>query len=158
VAKYLKGILIMPGIARTGENVGANIEYFTCYTLIDISDTGVFDPAGGPSYEQAQNLNALLQAISLGSQPILASVEKLTAADVADFAFGSDFSGAHNVWILRFASERVGSITVDSLIRDVDGLPVYDDLDETATFESASVFETDDPTQKNIYFIRNDNL
>lgn len=147
----------MPGIARTGENVGANIEYFTCYTLIDITDTGIFDPAGGSAYEQAQNLNALLQAISLGSQPILASVEKLVAADTADFTFGTDFTGAHNVWILRFASERVGSITVDSLIRDVDGLPVYDDLDETATFD-ASVFETGDAAQRNIYFIRNDNL
>lgn len=147
----------MPGIARTGENVGANIEYFTCYTLIDISDTGVFNPVAGPAYEQAQNLNALMQAISLGSQPILASVEKLVAADTADFNFGTDFTGEHNVWILRFASERVGSITIDSLIRDIDGLPVYDDLDETATFD-ASVFETGDAQQRNIYFVRNDNL
>ncbi len=147
----------MPGLARTGENVGANIEYFTCYTLIDISDAGVFDPAAGSTYEQSQNLNALLQAISLGSQPILASVEKLIAADTADFNFGSDFTGEHNVWILRFASERVGSITVESLIRDIDGLPVYDDLDETATFD-ASVFETGSNSQRNIYFVRNDNL
>lgn len=147
----------MPGIARTGENVGANIEYFTCYTLIDISDTGVFNPVAGPAYEQAQNLNALMQAISLGSQPILASVEKLVAADAADFAFGTDFTGEHNVWILRFASERVGSITISTLVRDIDGLPVYDDLDETATFD-ASVFETGDEQQKNIYFVRNDNL
>ncbi len=147
----------MPGLARTGENVGANIEYFTCYTLIDITDSGVFDPVAGSAYEQSQNLNALLQAISLGSQPILASVEKLVAADAADFNFGSDFTGEHNVWILRFASERVGSITIESLVRDIDGLPVYDDLDETATFD-ASVFETGNNAQRNIYFVRNDNL
>ncbi len=147
----------MPGIARTGENVGANIEYFTCYTLIDITDTGIFDPTAGTVYEQAQNLNALLQAISLGSQPILASVEKLTAEDTADFNFGSDFTGAHNIWILRFASERVGSITISTLTRDIDGLPAYDDLDETATFDD-NVFVTGDTDQRNIYFIRNDNL
>jgi len=147
----------MPSLARTGENVGANIEYFTCYTLVDITDTGIFDPSSGSPYEQAQNLNALLQAISLGSQPILASVEKLIAADLSEFEFGIDFSGDHTVWILRFASERVGSITVNTLIRDIDGLPIYDDLDETATF-SSTVFETNDSEEKNIYFVRNDNL
>ena len=61
----------MPALARTGENIGANIEYFTCYTLVDITDTGIFDPHLGSDYEQAQNLNSLLQAISLGSQPVL---------------------------------------------------------------------------------------
>jgi hypothetical protein len=147
----------MQATARTGEYIGGNIEYFTCYTLVDISDTGIYDPTSGQAYEQAQNLNALLQAISLGSQPILTSVEKLTAADMDDFEFGSDFTGTHNMWVLRFASERVGSITVNTLVRDVDGLPVYDDLDETATFDS-NVFETNESTQTNIYFVRNDNL
>jgi hypothetical protein len=147
----------MQATARTGEYIGGNIEYFTCYTLIDISDSGIYDPTAGQAYEQAQNLNALLQAISLGSQPILTSVEKLTAADMDDFDFGSDFTGTHNMWVLRFASERVGSITVNTLVRDIDGLPVYDDLDETATFDS-NVFETNNVTQTNIYFVRNDNL
>jgi len=145
------------GTGRTGEYIGGNIEYFTAFTLVDIADTGVFDPVAGSAYEQAQNLNALLQAISLGSQPILTSVEKLVAADMDDFEFGTDFTGTHNVWVLRFANERVGSITVDTLVRDIDGLPVYDDLDETAVFDN-NVFETGDATQKNVYFIRNDNL
>jgi len=142
---------------RTGEVIGGNIEFFSCYTLVDITDTGVYDPNAGTTYEQAQNLNALLQAISLGSQPIMSSVEKIVAADVVDYDFGSDFTGNHNMWVLRFASERVGSITVASLVRDIDGLPVYDDLDETAVFD-ANVFETGTEDQRNIYFIRNDNL
>ena len=144
-------------VGRTGEVVGGNIEFFSCYTLVDITDTGVYDPNAGTAYEQAQNLNSLLQAISLGSQPIMSSVEKIVAADIDDYDFGSDFTGNHNMWVLRFASERVGAITVDSLIRDIDGLPAYDDLDETAVFD-ANVFETNDSTQTNIYFIRNDNL
>jgi hypothetical protein len=142
---------------RTGEVIGGNIEYFTCYTLVDITDSGVYDPTAGNSYEQAQNLNVLLQAISLGSQPILSSVEKIVATDLADYDFGSDFTGNQNVWILRFASERVGSITTTSLVRDIDGLPVYDDLEETAVFDT-NVFETNAADQKNIYFYRNDNL
>ncbi len=143
--------------ARTGEYIGGNIEYFTCYTLVDITDTGIFDPTAGTQYEQAQNLNVLLQAISLGSQPILTSVEKLVAEDTSEFEFGTDFTGNHNIWILRFASERAGSITVATLTRDIDGLPVYDDLEETATFDG-NVFETGDSAQLNIYFVRNDNL
>lgn len=143
--------------ARTGEFIGGNIEYFTCYTLIDITDTGVYDPTQGVAYEQAQNLNALLQAISLGSQPTLSSVEKLTAVDLVDYEFGTDFEGNHNIWILRFASERVGAITVTTLVRDIAGLPLYDDLEETAVFDD-NVFETVDPAKKNIYFVRNDNL
>ena len=142
---------------RTGEVIGGNIEYFTCYTLVDITDSGIYDPTAGNSYEHAQNLNALLQAISLGSQPILSSVEKIVAANVADYDFGSDFTGNHNTWILRFASERVGSITTTSLVRDIDGLPIYDDLEETAVFDT-NVFETNAADQKNIYFYRNDNL
>lgn len=142
---------------RTGEVIGGNIEFFSCYTLVDITDTGIYDPNSGSSYEQAQNLNALLQAISLGSQPIMSSVEKITAADMADYDFGSDFTDNHNMWVLRFASERVGSITVASLVRDIDGLPVYDNLDETATFDN-NVFETGSSDQLNIYFVRNDNL
>jgi hypothetical protein len=143
--------------ARTGEFVGSNIEFFSCYTLVDITDTGVYDPNQTTSYEQAQNLNTLLQAISLGSQPMLSSVEKLTAVDLSEFFFGDDFTGNQNVWILRFASERVGSITADTLVRDVDGLPIYADLEETATFDN-DLFVTGNDDSKNIYFVRNDNL
>jgi hypothetical protein len=144
-------------VGRTGEVIGGNIEFFSCYTLVDITDTGVYDPNSGTAYEQAQNLNALLQAISLGSQPIMSSVEKIVAADMEDYDFGDNFTGNHTMWVLRFASERVGAITVESLIRDVDGLPIYDDLDETAVFDT-NVFETGSNDQCNIYFYRNDNL
>jgi hypothetical protein len=81
----------------------------------------------------------------------------LVAANVADFEFGGDFTGEHNLWILRFASERIGTITVANLIRDIDGLPVYTDLDETAVFDT-DVFETNTSAQRNTYFFRNDNL
>lgn len=143
--------------ATTGENVSGNIEYFTCYTLVDITDTGVYDPTKGKVYEQAQNLNALLQIIGLSSQPVLSSVEKLTAVDLSEFEFGSDFTGDHNVWILRFASERAGTVTIANLVRDVAGMPVYEDLDETAVFEE-NVFTSTADSQLNVYFMENDNL
>jgi hypothetical protein len=144
-------------LARTGEFLGSNIEFFTCYTLVDITDTGVYDPAAGTQYEQAQNLNMLLQAISLGSQPTLSSVEKLIAVDSGDFSFGTSYTGLQTVWVLRFASERMGSITVNSLVRDINGLPAYVGLDDTANIANG-VFETANAVSKNTYFVRNDNL
>lgn len=144
-------------LARTGEFLGSNLEFFTVYTLVDITDTGVYDPNNTEEFEQAQNLNMLLQAISLGSQPTLSSVEILENVDIGEFEFGSNFTGNHNLWILRFASERAGSITINSLVRDVNGLPVYTDLNETATFLN-NVFETTNVNEMNIYFVRNDNL
>lgn len=142
---------------RTGEVVGSNTEFFTCVTLVDITDTGTYNQDAGKKYEQAQNLNALLQAISLGSQPTLSSIEIIENASMADYEFGSTFTGTNTVWVLRFASERVGSITIDTLNRDIDGIPLYDQLDETAAFVS-NVFETTSPINNNIYFIRNDTL
>ena len=76
---------------------------------------------------------------------------------MADYEFGSNFTANHTIWVLRFVSERVGSITTGTLIRDIDGLPLYTNLDETATF-SPEVFETQDSVTKNVYFVRNDNL
>lgn len=143
--------------SRTGEVIGANIEFFTCVTLVDITDTGIYDHAAGKEYEQAQNLNALLQAISLGSQPTMSSIEKIENASMSDYEFGSSFTSDNTVWVLRFASERSGSITIGNLQRDIDGIPIYDELDETATFVS-NVFETNSATHTNIYFVRNDTL
>ena len=77
--------------------------------------------------------------------------------NLVDFDFGSSFIGDHNVWILRFASERMGTTTAAGLVRDLDGLPVYDNLDETVTLTSA-VVDTTGATTLNTYFVRNDNL
>jgi hypothetical protein len=139
------------GIQRPGEFLTGNIEYFTCYTLVDITDTGIYDPTSGKPYEQAQNLNSLMQAISLSSQPILSSVEKLLAVDLSTYNFGSNFTGAQTVWILRFATEHVGAVTIPKLKINIEGIPVYNDLDETAVFDS-EIFETTSSTNCNIYF------
>ena len=50
---------------RPGENLTGNIEFFTCLTLVDITDTGNSNPAGGDPYEQAQNLNSLLRPFGI---------------------------------------------------------------------------------------------
>lgn len=142
---------------RPGENLTGNIEFFTCLTLVDITDTGNSNPAAGTPYEQAQNLNSLLQCVGLRSQPIMVSVDQITGEDLADYSFGSGFTGTHTVWVLKFATEHKGSVTVADLSADVEGLPVYTGLDETVTI-TGGVFRNASASAKNIYFVENDNL
>lgn len=142
---------------RPGENLTGNIEFFTALTLVDISDTGISDPAGGTPYEQAQNLNSLLQCIGLRSQPIMTSVESLEDQDMADFSFGTDHTGTNNVWVLKFATEHLGAVTISNLQSDVEGLPVYTGLNDTASLPSG-VFQYSSTSARNIYFVENDNL
>ena len=64
------------GIFRPGEFSHGDTEFFTVYTLIDVTDTGV-TTGSGKEYKQAQNLSVLLQTIGLRCQPFLSSVMKL---------------------------------------------------------------------------------
>lgn len=144
-------------LQRPGENLTGNIEFFTCLTLADITDTGNSNPAAGDPYEQAQNLNSLLQCVGLRSQPIMVSVDVLESQDLADYSFGTDFTGTQTVWVLKFATEHKGSTTVANLNVDVEGLPIYTGLDETVSI-SSGVFQNASSSAKNIYFVENDNL
>lgn len=147
------------GTARSTENIGGDPDFFTVYTLVDITDTGISDSRVTPvkPYNQAQNLNSLIQCVSLRVQPNLISVDKLTGEAMADHEFGSAFTGSQTVWVLKFATERSGYIDEAKLKADVDGLPMLTGLDETATFSTA-VFNSLSNTNKNIYFIQHTTL
>ena len=94
------------GVSRPNEVLTGSTDFYTVYTLIDITDSGVVSPkSDAKGYYQAQNLNTFIQSVSLRSQPVLSSVEFLDAQNLDDYDFGSDFSGIQDVWILKFASE-----------------------------------------------------
>ena len=63
-------------IYEPGEFAHGNQEFFTIFTLIDITNTGV-KRGNDKQALQAQNLSALLQAVGLRCQPIISSVLKL---------------------------------------------------------------------------------
>jgi hypothetical protein len=65
-------------------------------------------------YNQQQNLNTLLQVISLRSQPIEIQVSKLIAQDVVKYGFGKQFNGLHTVWQLDFISEHSNVFSKDT--------------------------------------------
>ena len=53
------------GTGRPGEHLTGDIEYFTAYTRVDVTDSGITDPNSGNAdgYNQAQNLNVLLALV-----------------------------------------------------------------------------------------------
>lgn len=144
------------GTARGAENVGGDMDFFTAYTLVDITDTGVSDPTQTKSYNQAQNLNSLIQLVGLRTQPVMISVD-LVEDDLSNYDFGSGFTGLSNIWMLKFATERSGYTTEATLISDAGGLPIITGLDESVSI-SPSVLNSTSATAKNIYFIQHTTL
>jgi hypothetical protein len=152
-------ILKPNGTARSAENLGGDPDFFTVMTLVDITDTGVSDSRLSPAkaYNQAQNLNSLIQCVSLRVQPNLISTDILLAEAMADHEFGSAHTGNKTVWVLKFATERSGYTDENKLKADVDGLPIITGLDETASFVTA-VFNGLSAVNKNIYFVQHTTL
>ena len=78
------------GTYRPAEVVSGEVDFYRAYTLVDITDTGNSDPKGNTAtFKQAQNLNSLIQTLSLRTQLILSSVSLYTSQDLNDYDFGS---------------------------------------------------------------------
>ena len=146
------------GTSRGAENVSGDMDFFTVYTLADITDTGVSNPGYTPvkAYSQAQNLNALIQLVSLRTQPVMVGIDKVND-NLSNYDFGSNFTGLKSVWILKFATERSGYTTEATLISDANGLPIITGLDENVAI-SPAVLNSTSATAKNIYFVQHTTL
>ena len=153
------------GTGRPGEHLTGDIEYFTAYALGDVTDSGITDPnsADVDGYNQAQNLNVLLQTMSLRTQPIISSVITRTTQAMADYSFGSNHTGNQTIWIVKFATEYKGAWAKNAdplyhLVQDCQGVSITTGIDDTATF-ALDVFDTDSTSNDmNLYFVRNDEL
>ena len=150
------------GTSRPAEVLTGSTDFYTVYTLIDITDTGVVSPKGNSKgFFQAQNLNTFIQSISLRSQPVLSSVVKLDAKDVSDYEFGSSFTGLHDIWVLKFASETADAWMKDGndiymLEEDFNTMPIHATLDETAII-NPEIIDTK-TVSKNTYFKYSENI
>ena len=152
---------ISKGIHRPGEVLTGNTTFYTAYSLVDITDSGNSDPKGNSvSFQQAQNLNSLIQALSLRTQLVLSSINS-SSTQLDDFEFGSLYTGEHTVWVFKFATETVDVFAKEEdkmyfAHEDVHGVPIHDGLTETASIES--FFNTTSDINKNIYFKTSDSL
>ena len=150
------------GISRPVEVLTGSTDFYTVYTLIDITDSGIVSPkVNANGFFQAQNLNTFIQSISLRSQPVLSSVTILTAKDLSDYEFGSNFTGLHNIWVLKFASETADAWKKDNddvyfLKQDFDTMPIHVTLDETVVINPESVDTS--TVNTNTYFKFSENI
>jgi|GEM_PF-3235787 hypothetical protein len=110
---------------------------YNVFTLVDITDTNESNPKGGTkTYKQAQNLNSLIQCLSMRSQPLYPKVSVLTDQDLNDYDFGMEFTGTATVWHMRFTCEienawQRNDDRVYYAILDVDNVPIYSGLNES---------------------------
>ena len=128
---------------------------YTCYTLIDITRTGVTRHEGKERNQQ-RNYESLLQTISLRAQPVyLEEPGLLPGADLSQYKFGSDYTGNHNVWRFVFGVEHRDIFAlvddpVGLLMEDVNHTPILSLLDETVVLRTP-IFSTQTDS-KNTYF------
>ena len=150
------------GTSRPAEVLTGSTDYYTVYTLIDITDSGVPSPkTDATGFYQAQNLNTFIQSIGIRSQPVLSSVEILSAKDLVDYEFGNSFTGTHDIWVLTFASETADAWksvnnSVYMLKQDLNNTPIHTSLDETALI-TVDIIDTSS-VLKNTYFKYRQNI
>ena len=119
--------------------IGINI--ITCYTLLDITYTGVVRSSSDKNVRkkrnQQRNYETLLQVIGLRTQPMV--FEKpylLRGEDLATYKFGDNYSGKQSVWVFKFSIEYTDVYKRDNnelalLEEDTNQVPVIIGLDET---------------------------
>jgi hypothetical protein len=131
---------------------------YEAFTLADISNSNVtnYTSTDVSGYNQQQNLNTLIQLISLRSQPMHYKVTVFSAQDLVKYAFGNAFKGLHTVWKFEFTSEHTDVFKYNDddlyfLNHDCDEVAFINNLTETVQF-TTPIFSTTNNKNKNLYF------
>ncbi|CAB4129667.1 hypothetical protein UFOVP116_75 [uncultured Caudovirales phage] len=133
-------------------------EFFTCYTLVDITNTGAIryngSTAGQLKRDQQRNWETLVQSISLRAQPIfLQSPVVQTVNELGDYDFGSQITGPVRIWSFVFGAEHRDIYSIERLMKELHQVPVTVNLTESICF-SPAIFDTRSEF-KNTYFALN---
>lgn len=130
--------------------------FFSGYTLVDITETGVTRDRGTQELErnQQRNWETVLQCIGLRAQP-MHMVTKTDMANLDFYEFGEMYTGQHRVWSFAFTVEHKNVFkhhddNLYYLDQSFDQVPIITGLNETARF-ILPIFYTAGAI-KNIYF------
>lgn len=130
---------------------------YRAYTLIDITETKVLTQSVEQQKQrnQQRNWETINQLLSLRAQLLEFNYLSMVSADVADYAFGINYTGTHNIWSFDFAVEREDIYAVNhdkygALKDDFKIAPIILGLDETATPPLPLFYASG--ADKNIYF------
>ena len=105
------------GAMGSSEVVSGNIEFYTLFTTIDITRTGDYKDNTQKDFE------SVVQVIGLRAQPIIMNnpVElNGVSSNVLENYGAPTLTGAG--WVFKFAFEREGAHTIDTLKDELDGI------------------------------------
>jgi len=122
----------------------------TITTLVDITKTNARRTDNDFAYKQQSNFNTLIQTASLRANIIPTNIDFETV-NINQLDFGKEYKGKQKIWKISFENEYNFSLTLDTLQKDFNYVPVVDKLNETVKFPEA-VFFTQDPLWCNIIF------
>lgn len=104
------------GIVTSSEVLTGDVEFFTLFTTIDITATDSFTD------DTQKDFESVVQVISLRAQPMLMN----TPIVVDGVSAGIDDYGSPTLtgagWVFKFAFERQGAHTLDTLRDELDGI------------------------------------
>lgn len=163
------------GIAYGLKHQEEGIEFYTCFTLFDITNTGVvmpfnpditsfIDTAGQPvlnektwerSRNQQRNWDTIVQAVSMRAQPVVLQSPKIIEVDATNYNFSPIYSGKIKVWTFKFGIEtkdayRKRNDPVGALADDCHFTPLSTGLNESVTIFPECISTTN---QINTYFL-----
>ena len=109
--------LTRSGAMGSSEVVSGNIEFFTLFTMLDITQTGDYNDNSQKDFE------SVVQVIGLRAMPVVMNepVELSgSGAFVLENYGAPTLTGAG--WIFKFAFEREGVHSIDTLKDELDGI------------------------------------
>jgi hypothetical protein len=137
-----------------------DLQFYTGYTLVDITATGVtrYRPEQEFERNQQRNWETVLQTIGLKTQPMMIEGPVAIESNLDDgWEFGEYYQGRHKIWAWTFAVETadvfmLNDNPIGGLELDFEQVPVVQGLNETARF-MLPIFLPHGAI-KNIYFKR----
>ena len=106
-----------PGAMASSESLSGNIEFYTLFTTLDITQTGDY------ADDSQKDFESVVQVIGLRAQPVVMNNPVLlngTGQNVLENYGAPTLTGAG--WIFKFAFEREGVHTIDTLKDELNGI------------------------------------
>jgi hypothetical protein len=142
----------------------SGLEFFTGYTLVDITPTRVIRSANTDDIRrnQQRNWETVLQCMSLRTQPLhIAEPTMCQNVPVDSLKFGDYFEGTQTLWSWSWAIESRGvydlpNKPLGALLQDFEQVPIITGLEETGRFMLPIFYPYG--AIKNVYFVQHNNL
>ena len=106
-----------PGAMASSESLSGNIEFYTLFTTLDITQTGDY------ADDSQKDFESVVQVIGLRAQPVVMNNPVLlngTGQNVLENYGAPTLTGAG--WIFKFAFERESVHSIDTLKDELNGI------------------------------------